>query len=438
MTTGLRWRGKPIFHGWWITLAGSLMNALSSGLYGTGFTVWFLPLSRDLNLSSTATSMVFSFSRLEGGVQGLLTGLCIDRWGPRVMMVIAVIMAAVGFLLLPLAKSYAMFMLIYVGVISIGIHAGFNQGTMAAVNRWFVRRRGTAFGVVSVGVSLGGAVITPIVGMIVLNWGWQQAATISGILLLVVALPLAAFMRNSPEEMGLLPDGDKPDEKDGVRRPARFVPVEGVDYTARQAFRTFSYWFLALAICFRIAIHTGVFVHIVPLMVWKGMDEATGAIMVAVISFSGMGTRLLMGMWGDRWSRRKVTSLAMMAGAGSLMLLLFAPGKLWIMVVFGIVFSITEGAAGVTWAMLGDYFGRRAFATLRGGVNLVVAVGAVTTPILSGRVFDTTQSYYWALIPFSALYVVTAVMFLFARRPRRRALPGAGVEGMRTPDIQGD
>ena len=245
-------------------------------------------------------------------------------------------------------------------------------------------------------------------------------------------------MRNSPEEMGLLPDGDKPDEKDGVRRPARFVPVEGVDYTARQAFRTFSYWFLALAICFRIAIHTGVFVHIVPLMVWKGMDEATGAIMVAVISFSGMGTRLLMGMWGDRWSRRKVTSLAMMAGAGSLMLLLFAPGKLWIMVVFGIVFSITEGAAGVTWAMLGDYFGRRAFATLRGGVNLVVAVGAVTTPIISGRVFDTTQSYYWALIPFSALYVVTAVMFLFARRPRRRALPGAGVEGMRTPDIQGD
>jgi len=418
-----RLRPRPIFHGWWIALASSLLNALSSGFYSTGFTVYFLPLARDLNLSHTATSLVFGMSRLEGGIQGLLTGYCIDRWGPRLMMVIGAVLASLGFLLLPLARSYAVFLLIYIGIISLGIHTGFNQGTMAAVNRWFVRRRGTAFGLISMGFALGGGVITPILSMVVLHWGWRQAALLSGVVLFVVGVPLSLFMRGSPEDMGLLPDGDPPAEQDSGTRPTRFVPVAGVDFTARQAFRTFSYWFLALAICFRIAAHTGVFVHMVPLMVWKGMGEVMGGVMVAVISFSGVATRLLMGMWGDRWSRRGLVVLAMLVGACSLVFLVFVPGKLWLMVVFAIVFSVTDGAAGLTWALVGDYFGRRAFATLRGGISLVVSLGALATPIIAGRVFDVTESYYWALLPFSGLYIVTAVMFMLIRRPRPRTRP---------------
>ena len=414
-----RLRSRPIFHGWWIALAGALMNALSSGFYSTGFTVYFLPLARDLNLSHTATSLVFGMSRLEGGIQGLLTGYCIDRWGPRLMMVTGAVLAAVGFLLLPLARNYAVFLLIYIGVISIGIHTGFNQGTMATVNRWFARRRGTAFGISSAGIALGGGVITPILSMVVLRWSWREAALLSGVVLFVLGVPLSLFMRGSPEEEGLLPDGDLPAEGGAERRLSRFVPVEGVDYTAREAFKTFSYWLLAVGICLRIAAHVGVFVHMVPLMVWKGLGEGTGALMVGVISFSGIATRLLMGLWGDRWSRRSLVVLSMLVGAGSLVFLVFAPGKLWLMVIFAVVFSITDGAAGLTWALIGDYFGRRAFATLRGGVSLVVSLGALATPIIAGRVYDVTASYYWALLPFSGLYIVTALIFMVLHKPTR-------------------
>ena len=202
------------------------MNSLSSGLYMSGFTVWLLPLERDLNLSRTAASLLFSVSRLEGGVQGILTGLCIDRWGPRIMMIISVILAAAGFMLLPLAKNYIAFLLIYVGILSFGMHAGFNQGVMATVNRWFVRRRGTAFGVVSLGIAMGGAVITPVVAVVIAHWGWQTTALVSGAVILVVALPLALFMRGSPEETGRLPDGEQPTSPEDAARPARFVPVD--------------------------------------------------------------------------------------------------------------------------------------------------------------------------------------------------------------------
>ena len=214
------------------------MNALSSGFYGRGFTVYFLPLARDMSLSHTATSLIFGFSALEGGLQGPLTGYCIDRWGPRIMMVLGTILAGIGFLLLPLASNYTLFLLIYLGVVSLGVHTGFNQGTMAVVNRWFVRRRGTAFGLLSVGIALGGAVLTPIVSIVVLNLGWPVAALMSGVVLLVVGLPLSLFMRDAPEQMGLLPDGIKSGVQNTGAMCTGFVSVEGVDYTVRQALVT--------------------------------------------------------------------------------------------------------------------------------------------------------------------------------------------------------
>jgi len=333
------------------------------------------------------------------------------------MMVLGTILAGIGFLLLPLASNYVLFLLIYLGVISLGVHTGFNQGTMAVVNRWFVRRRGTAFGILSVGIALGGAVITPIVSVVVLNLGWPVAALMSGVVLLVVGLPLSLFMRDTPEQMGLLPDGIKSGLHNTGAVRSGFVPLEGVDYTVRQAIRTASYWLLALGICLRITAYVGVFVHIVPVMVWKGLGEATGGIMVAVIAFSAIFTRFLMGWWGDRWSRKKPVVLAMLVGAISLVFLVVAPGKLWLMVVFTIAFSVTEGAAGLTWALIGDYFGRRAFATLRGGVNLAVSFGALAAPVIAGRVYDMTQSYERALLPFAGLYVAAAVVFMILPEP---------------------
>ena len=305
-------RMRSVYFGWWIAAAGALLNALSSGIFTTGASVFFLPLSRDMGLSRTATSVIFGFARLEGGLQGLLTGYCIDRWGPRIMMVIGAVLAGVGFMVLPATRSFIPFLLVWVGIISLGIHTGYNQGVMAAVNRWFVRKRGTAFGLVLVGIALGGAAITPILSLLVLNLGWRKAAFISGLVMLVVGVPLSLVMRNSPEEMGQLPDGDPPPSGTAAKaRPTRFIPVEGVDYTAGQAFRTVSYWVLAVGICFRIAAHVGSYTHMVPLMVWKGLSEQSGALMIGVISFSAMGTRVLMGWWSDRWSKQKVTAVSM-------------------------------------------------------------------------------------------------------------------------------
>ena len=136
-----------------------------------------------------------------------MAGYLIDKYGPRIMTLIGATLAGIGFLLLPLASDLLSFVLIYVGIVALGINAGFHNSAGAIVNAWFVRRRGLAFGIISVGIALGGGVMTPIVAAVVLEWGWRWAVTLSGLMILLVGVPLSLLIRNRPEDVGQHPDG---------------------------------------------------------------------------------------------------------------------------------------------------------------------------------------------------------------------------------------
>ncbi len=404
------------FHGWRYAAIASTMNFLAAGLYGRGFSVYFLPLARDLSLSHTATSLIFGFATLEGGVQAPIAGYLIDKYGPRIMTMIGATLAGIGFILLPLANDLISFVLIYVGIIALGINFGFHNSAGAIVNAWFVRRRGLAFGIISVGIALGGGVMTPIIAAIVLEWGWRWAVTLSGLTILLVGVPLSFLIRNRPEDVGQYPDGEPP-----PRRIGRSTDILSYrDFTFRQATRTVSYWLLAFGITLRISAQAGILVHIVPMLVWKGLDEAVGAIAIATISFSAVGTRLFMGWLGDKLPKRLLVVFGMIVGAAGALFFLLAPGKLWVVIVFALMFSVTDGAAGLTWAMIGDFFGRSAYATLRGAITFCVSIGSMTTPVVVGRIFDVTDGYYWALIPLIGVYLSAALVFIVIRTPTKR------------------
>ena len=405
------------FHGWRYAAIAATMNFLAAGLYGRGFSVYFLPLARDLGLSHTATSLIFGFATLEGGVQAPVAGYLIDKYGPRIMTLIGATLAGIGFLLLPLASDLLSFVLIYVGIVALGVNAGFHNSAGAIVNAWFVRRRGLAFGIISVGIALGGGVMTPIVAAVVLEWGWRWAVTLSGLMILLVGVPLSLFIRNRPEDVGQHPDGEPP-----PRRIGRSTDTLSYrDFTFRQGTRTVSYWLLAIGITLRISAQAGILVHIVPMLVWKGLDEAMGGVAIATISFSAVGTRLFMGWLGDKLPKRLLVVFGMIVGAAGAFFFLMAPGKLWVVIVFALMFSITDGAAGLTWAMIGDFFGRSAYATLRGLITFCVSIGSMTTPVIVGWIRDDTDGYFRALILLIGVYLSAALVFVVIRTPRRVA-----------------
>ncbi len=405
------------FYGWRMVALTGAMRFLVGGFHVFGFSVFFLPISRDLGLSRTATSLLFSLGRVEGALEAPLLGHLIDRFGPRVAMMIGSLVIGAGYLLFAGAWGFIPLVLAYVFVVTPGSSAGFQHGTVALVNNWFVRRRAMAISIMSSTIPLGGALLTPLLALAIYSLGWRWAAFLVGTAFLAIAFPLARMARNTPESMGLVPDGE-PVPADPVGRPVTSSPAEGQrqEYSVRQALHTPALWILVVATILRQAGFSIVTVHFVPILVWKGLEERTAALYVAPMSLLSVLAHWSLGWLADRWSKPRILALGTASGAIALVILLYSgPGMVWLFLPF---FVPVEALFPITWATVGDFFGRRRFATLRGFMLTFILVGPITAPVFAGRVYDVTGSYTFALQVAVAALALSAAVFFLLRRPK--------------------
>ncbi len=419
-----------LFYGWWIVIIGCILDAVKGGTYNTGFTLYFLPVLTELHLSRAATSLPFSLAKLESALEGPLVGYLIDRFDLRVMMVFGTMLAGLGFVLLSFTHSYLFFVLVFIGTVTTGFQIGFNHATLAAVNHWFRRKRGLAMSIVQTGQAIGGVVIFPLVALAVLTLGWRAAARLSGLVVLML-LPLVLLIRRSPESMGLLPDGERGRSHDpsaGALGPAH--PFDDPqEFTAREALRTPVFWLLATFHGLRNIPYSGVTVHLVPLLVWKGLDQPTAAFFVGLAAFSTVIVRPLTGWLGDRRSKQKIGAVGVFLGALGLVVLTYSDGALWPLVVFAILFAFGDGINSVTWALVGDFFGRRHFASIRGWIGMIQSLASMPAAVFTGWIYDQTQSYTYALIPFIISYGVAGLVLWWLPHPKRPARKSRSVRG---------
>lgn len=410
---------RKIFYGWWIVAIGCIQDAVKGGLFNTGFSLYFLPVLNELNLSRASTSLPFSLAKLEAALAGPLVGYLIDRFDIRVMMALGTISAGLGFILLAMTHSYVTFLLVFVGLLGMGFQAGFNQASLTAVNHWFRLKRSLAMSILQTGQSIGGVVFFPLVALAVLRLGWRTAALLSGCVVFLL-LPLVLLVRRSPESMGLLPDGERQPSPSvrGAAGRARRLGGEPVELTAKQALRTSSFWLVAGFHSLRNVPYGGVTVHLVPLLVWKGLDETTAAVFVGLMSLSTIVVRPLTGWLGDRWSKQKIGAGGVLLGSLGLCVLLWSGGALWQIALFVMLFSFADGINSVTWALVGDFYGRKHFASIRGWIGMIQSFATMPAAVFTGWVYDQTHSYTAALLPFIVLYVLGALLLLLAAPPQ--------------------
>ena len=410
-------RFSKVFYGWWVVAATCAVNAIGGGVYFYGFSIFFLPIKAALNLSSASTSLIFSLSRAEGAVEGPIAGYLIDKFGPRIMLTIGAFIVAIGYILLSQVNSFLWFLTIYLGIISLAFNATFSGSTMAVVNNWFIRRKGLAMAISIAAYSLGGSIIAPLLAFGIHHLGWRTTMALSGIMLAAVVVPFAQLLRSSPEALGLKPDGDTPRIESKLDEVDVKPILSSVDFTVSEALRTKSYWLLAIGTMLRTGTLGTLIVHFVPIMVWKGNSEQTAAVMLGIMAFLSIPMRIGIGWLGDRWSRSKMLAAGMALGAFSLMILQNANSsfQVWL---FISVFSVVEGLSALNWALVGDYFGRKRFATLRGILSLVYSWGMIVMPIVAGSFFDRTGSYNTVIWIFVGMYICGTILFLVIQRPR--------------------
>jgi MFS family permease len=416
-------RRKKRFYGWNIVIASAFTNGFGGSVHWQGFTVFFIPISQSLGLTSAQTAIPFALSRAENGVIGPLTGWLLDRYGVRRLMLFGTIMTGVGYIWLAQTNTFLAFLLVYLFVISIGASSSFMQASTSALNTWFSRRRGMVMSINSAAFRLGGAFMVPLLSVAVLKWGWQTAALWVGIGTIVFIAPITLVYKRSPESIGVGPDGDpikrRPQVPAGGRSPGANAEAEiwdEDDWTPREAIRTRAFWILATGTVLRMSVHGTIFVHFVPILVWKGETQQMAANLIGLLALCSVPLILLFGWISDRLGRTRLLAGCYASAAVSLALLNFVDGT-WPIFVAMLLFTGTEIGSGLNWALVGDLFGRRRFATIRGLLSPIYNSALLITPVAAGWVKDTTGSYEIVLFVGAGLLIGAAFTFLSIKKP---------------------
>ena len=398
---------KKIFFGWWIVISAALQNGLGGSIHWQGFTVLFIPISQTFGISSAQTSLLFALARAENGLMGPFTGWLMDKFGPRPLAIGGTAMAGIGYILLARVDNYTQFLLVYVVIISIGATTSFMQTAFVALNNWFIKKRGLVMSINSASFRLGSAILVPTFSYVVYAWGWQNAVLYLGIFLLVFITPLGILYRRTPESMGLKPDGDLEEiTQDGT------LSYDSSGYTWKEAIKTSAFWFLTIATALRLSIHGAIFVHMIPILVWKGVSAEAAAWYVGFLALTGVPVILLMGKLSDMFGRPKMLALCYSASALSLFLVNLSNSSIYLLLSLLLLVG-SEAGSGLNWSLVGDLFGRKNYGVIRGLLGPFYNAALVVTPVSAGYIYDVTKSYEIVLYVGSAVFVISSFTFLY-------------------------
>jgi MFS family permease len=400
-------RKKGVFYGWYIVAASVAINFYLSIVFFQGFQVFFLPILQEFGWTRALTSGAFSLRQLESGLLAPIMGFMVDRWGPRIVILIGVILGGVGMIMLSYVNSLWSFYLAFL-LASLGV-SGASHGVSwaVAVANWFSRLQGRALGIAMLGPVVGGPFVV-LVAVMDENLGWRTALFILGIGLWVVGIPLALVARSDPYSYGYLPDGDTADPIGKTENIAGFLEQETSGFTVVEALKTRDFWcLLFLFAAFFIGV-SGLMVHLIPLL--QDLDysatEAAGVVGL-IFLLSGIG-RVGAGTLADMIGYRKIILFLIFSEIISLLLLVrVEPSQPWLLGAFSLLFGIGFGGTiPLRPFLIMRMFGSRSFGAIQGMVQGGAIGAGVLGPVLYGWVFDHTNSYDLAI--YASIFTIIA------------------------------
>lgn len=396
----------PKFFYGYVIVAAALFMAIVMWGARLSFGVFFSPVLEEFGWTRAATSGGFSLTWVFTGLLSIGVGRLNDRFGPRLIMTIAGFLVGLGYLFMSQLSSIWQLYLFY-GLISIGMSAVLVP-TLSTVAKWFVKMRAFMTGIVLAGTGIALMVIVPAANQAILNYGWRTAYIIVGIVVMVIVVIAAQFLRRDPYQLGKLPYG-----YDGTSTSTSGVGTYGLFF--REALRTRQVWLISLVYFCTYFIYNILLVHTVIYAIGRGISSVQAVGIMVLLGGAGIAGRMIMGIFADRVGNKQ----AMMLGAGLMMVTLFwllMAKDLWMLFLFGAVFGFGHGGmATMESPIVANVFGMRSHGVILGLVFFSDTVGGAIGPFLAGYIFDVTSSYHLAFFLCAILGVVNLIAILLIK-----------------------
>ncbi|MFC1992895.1 MFS transporter [Chloroflexota bacterium] len=409
--TPLKWKPRRLFFGWWVVGASFVITFYTGGIVFYGFTAVFEPIADEMGWSYTQISLAASLRGLEMGILAPLTGILVDRWGPRRLVFIGALFTAVGLVFLSQTTSIGMFYGAFI-LIAIGVSCCTLTVLLTAVANWFREKIGIASGIALTGFGFSGLMI-PLIVKLIDTYDWRNTMTILAIGMLVTVLPLSLILRHKPEQYGYLPDG-RTEGPAVLDNGSVLTQVTEVEIKIKQALKSSTFWRMVLAFACHVTLVTAIITHVMPYLSSIGISRAKASLVATAIPLMSIGGRLGLGWLGDKIDRRKVSAVAFaMMGIGEFCFGYASTGKTWLLIPFLILFGLGYGGVNSMRPSLGrEYFGRSSFGTIFGFLVGISTLGTIAGPFLAGWAYDNWGSYQGMWLIFVSLPLAAAISIL--------------------------
>ena len=375
-----------------ITTFMALFAIVGFALYGLPFFYDFMTKeygwSRAVVTSGNAVGKL-----LVAPLFGFLAGWLIDRYGPRSLMMTGAFMAGTALIGLSFADSLPMFYSFYV-LNALGYVFGGPLPCQVLISRWFDKNRGKAMGIAYLGIGTGGAVVPLLSAGLEKNMGWHLALTTLGVLIIVIAFPMAFFIK------------EKKTEHQEKKQDALMVPIRSILLNR-------NFWLLLIGSFCSIGAVGGIMQHMKLYLRDFDFTQAQAAQVMSFILLSSLAGRVLMGFLADLFPRKYVMLLIYLIIASVIPLLILPdfPERIYL---FAIIFGIGLGGDYmIIPLMAGDLFGVKALGRTMGIILVADGIAEASFPMLVGGLYDASKSYTGGFLVLIGLAVLGAVIISF-------------------------
>jgi MFS family permease len=400
-----------LYYGWYIAVALAITETISWGIIYYAFTVFILPMEKDLGWSKAQLTGGFSLSLLVAGGLAYPVGAWIDRHGARFLMTVGSILASLLIIAWSQVTDLNMFYLIWIGL---GVCAACTlyDPAFAVVATWFERRRSTALAIITFAGGLASTIFLPLSDALLHAYGWRQGVFILGLFLAVTTIPLHALaLRRRPDDLGLLPDGD-------TKTSTETAPVaRGISLS--EALRSRFFWVMIAAFSLVSFAAAAVRVHFIPLLIDKGVDASTAAAASGSIGIMQVTGRLIIAPLSARFSGRVMVA-SVFALQAAAMFILLAGSSFLAVGVFIAVFGASYGAQTLARAsIVAEIFGSTHYGRISSIMSMFLTVAGTAAPVGAALIYDHFHSFD-PVILMALLLALAGTGVIAVARPDRK------------------
>ncbi len=393
--------------GWILIWTLSTAQLVSWGTLFYGFSLFILPMERELGWSKTDLNGALSAGMLVAALFAMPIGRWIDRGRDRAVLTLGSLAGGIMLLAWAAVSDLVLFYAIWL-VIGATFAATLYEPGFAVLTT----RLGPQYkrGITSMTLVAGFAstVFMPLTQLLI-DWvGWRSALVVLGIVTLVVCGGIHWFV---------LAPSDKP--------PPPPMPADTGDRSPlRRALRTPAFWGLLVALSCYGAAQTAMIFHLVPYLNEMRMDSGTVVAILAIIGPVQVAGRVVIVAFGKNLSARTIGSFSLLAQPLAMLILIFLPPTpVWV----GLAIAVYGASNGITTIVRGtivqEVLGRAGYGVINGAIGFPATILRALAPAVAALVFDLAGGYDRVLWLIFGVYLLATLAFLVAafRPPRSGA-----------------